>query len=197
MRIFVSLTEAVDASSQPSDIPRVYCDMDGVLADFHRGFLKAYPEISAADIDAFIRHKGWATIGKEHPRIFDTLPKLPDADRLMSDLLRLRDTDQIQLFILTAIPSELSVPTAADNKRDWIRRYYPSIPKSNVLVVRRSEKQDYAMDSTLSGGHPAILIDDFTKNIKEWEQAGGIGILHTSAQQTLPVLHKLLKSSAS
>jgi len=195
MRIFVSLTEAVEASSQPSNLQHVYCDMDGVLADFQRGFQKAYPQVSASEMNDFILSHGWSAIGREHPNLFQTLPKLPDADQLMTKLLRLRDTDQITLFILTAIPSELRVKDAANHKREWMRRHYPTIPMSNVLVVRRSEKQEYAMSSTLSGASPAILIDDFAKNIREWEQAGGLGILHTSAKQTLDTLDHMLTSS--
>ena len=37
----------------------------------------------------------------------------------------------------------------------------------------------------------AILIDDFASNIKRWEAAGGIGILHKNANDTIQQLKKL------
>ena len=36
-----------------------------------------------------------------------------------------------------------------------------------------------------------VLIDDRPKNIEAWEAAGGIGILHTSAADTIDQLKKL------
>ena len=51
----------------------------------------------------------------------------------------------------------------------------------------RAEKQKYAKKN----GVPNILIDDWKKNIVEWEAAGGIGILHKSASATIAQLKKL------
>ena len=36
-----------------------------------------------------------------------------------------------------------------------------------------------------------VLIDDRPKNIEAWENAGGIGILHTSAKETINKLKEL------
>jgi hypothetical protein len=36
-----------------------------------------------------------------------------------------------------------------------------------------------------------ILIDDMEQTIREWRNAGGIGILHTSAADTIKELKKL------
>ena len=37
----------------------------------------------------------------------------------------------------------------------------------------------------------SVLIDDRKKNIDAWENAGGIGILHTSAKETINALKEL------
>ena len=37
-----------------------------------------------------------------------------------------------------------------------------------------------------------ILIDDYPSNIRAWEKAGGIGILHTDAQSTIQQLQTIL-----
>ena len=36
-----------------------------------------------------------------------------------------------------------------------------------------------------------VLVDDHTKNIREWEEMGGIGIHHTSAERTIAKLKEL------
>ena len=51
----------------------------------------------------------------------------------------------------------------------------------------RSQKQKYAT----TNGKPNVLIDDYIKNIQEWESAGGIGIRHTNVSKTLAELKKL------
>jgi hypothetical protein len=50
----------------------------------------------------------------------------------------------------------------------------------------RADKQKYAT----TNGKPNILIDDYIKNIKEWENAGGIGIHHLSPTQTIAQLKR-------
>ena len=51
----------------------------------------------------------------------------------------------------------------------------------------RSQKQKYAM----SDGKPNVLIDDYIKNIKEWEAKGGIGVHHIDVASTMNKLKKL------
>ena len=53
--------------------------------------------------------------------------------------------------------------------------------------MKRAQKQSNATDK----GEPSVLIDDYIKNIKEWEQKGGIGIHHTSVSKTLKELSNL------
>ena len=44
-----------------------------------------------------------------------------------------------------------------------------------------------------SGGkrRPALLIDDFKRNVDQFKAAGGIGIHHTSASKTISELKRL------
>ena len=51
----------------------------------------------------------------------------------------------------------------------------------------RSQKQQYAT----TDGKPNILIDDYMKNINEWEKKGGIGIHHTDPRKTINELKRL------
>ena len=43
----------------------------------------------------------------------------------------------------------------------------------------------------MTDGTPNALIDDYMKNIKEWEAKGGIGIHHTNVSKTIAELKKL------
>ena len=59
-------------------------------------------------------------------------------------------------------------------KKAWLSKN--AKPTGKIHLVQRADKKKYAT----SNGKPNILIDDYIKNIKEWESAGGIGIHHTS-----------------
>lgn len=180
----------------PEAVPHVFCDMDGVVADFYTGLSRAM-KIPIQDVERFLQHEGWSAVERRVPNLFATLPVLSDASKLINGLVELRDDGRIRLSMLTAIPNEWAAqPTmrklSKKNKIDWMRQHFPSVPSSNVLVVLRAEKQRYASAQRAMHRPPAILIDDYTKNIREWNSAGGWGILHTSSVTSLQTLHKYL-----
>jgi hypothetical protein len=55
-------------------------------------------------------------------------------------------------------------------------------------LVKREAKKAFAKTKD---GRPNVLIDDYIKNIKEWESAGGMGIRHTNVSKTLAELKEL------
>jgi uncharacterized protein YbaR (Trm112 family) len=59
--------------------------------------------------------------------------------------------------------------------------------KSRIKLVKRVQKQAYA----IKDDKPNILIDDYMKNIKEWEARGGIGIHHKDVGKTINELKSL------
>ena len=65
---------------------------------------------------------------------------------------------------------------------EWVKENLT--PNTDVILVNKKDKQLYA-------GENKILIDDRTDNISDWKNAGGIGILHKTATQTINELKKL------
>ncbi len=94
-----------------------------------------------------------------------------------------------QPFILSALPTS-NRDWAEKGKLLWVGRHLKGMTKDRILLVSRKDKQKFAMNA---GQRPNILIDDNSKNIREWEAAGGIGILHhsTTVNQTIARLKKL------
>ena len=70
-------------------------------------------------------------------------------------------------------------------KKSWLSKN--AKPTGKIHLVQRADKQKYAM----TDGKPNILIDDYIKNIKEWENAGGIGVHHTSPTDTISQLKRI------
>jgi 5'(3')-deoxyribonucleotidase len=156
--------------------------------------MSAYPDLKTAkDIDKFLgRQSSWPRVHEEYPHFFRDLPACLDADELMRGLLKLERHGHIQLRILTASPKILIHTSVPDDKRTWIHRHYPDIPASHIHVVARKQKRDFARTHT---GTPSILIDDFVTNIREWADAGGIPIHHTSATTSLAALTRHIQVS--
>jgi hypothetical protein len=55
------------------------------------------------------------------------------------------------------------------------------LPGTQLILRSAKHKKDFAEPN-------AILIDDRKDNIDGWIDAGGIGILHTSAEETIEIL---------
>lgn len=74
---------------------------------------------------------------------------------------------------------------AAEEKRDWVRRHLGHETANTAVFVRDARnKAEYAQSGWL-------LIDDRTKAIDPWVEAGGIGILHKNANHTIAQLKEL------
>ena len=67
-----------------------------------------------------------------------------------------------------------TIMTAEDGKRQWAEEYL-NPPPSEVIITPARFKQKCAKTMET----PNILIDDREKSIRDWNAAGGIGILHT------------------
>ena len=83
-------------------------------------------------------------------------------------------------------PTPILVPNLA-NLHGWKKNIGLTDTTRIHLMTKRSHKQIYS----IINGVPNILIDDYEKNINEWKESGGTGILHTCATETIQLLHEL------
>ena len=112
--------------------------------------------------------------------------------RFWEDLPWMSDGKTLWNFIRPYKPDLLSAYTNRDSnckpgKLKWASKNL-GLGVNRVNLVMRSEKQAYAQTGYRS---PAILIDDFPKNIQQFRARGGIGIVHTTASKTITELKKL------
>lgn len=160
------------------DIGIIYCDMDGVLVDFLTGAEK----VLGHHFDAPYNDKKDKIARKakiaSHDNFWVDLPPMKDFKSLWKVI------DKYDAHILTAY-AEWD-PSSIEGKKLWVKKHL-NLPMDRFHAVRREEKQDYAKD----GDKKNILIDDYIKNIKEFDNADGIGIHHVSARVTLLKLREL------
>jgi len=150
---------------------KIYCDMDGVIVDFEEG----YKNLTGINIKG--NHvKGdtdfWQPITDAGVKFWARLKWMPDGKELWS-------------YIKQYNPELLSAPSREESskigKHVWVKN---NIPGVKLILKSAPRKQELAEPN-------AILIDDRADNIQQWKDAGGIGILHTSAQNTIQQLEKL------
>jgi len=155
MKELIELTEASN-----DDLPEIYCDLDEVLVNF----MQAADAAVGSSFVKYDKTERWNKIN-QIKGFWANLDWKPNAKRLHD-------------FIIRYNPHVLSAYTGRDatsktGKMKWVKKN-TGFKRGNIHLVLRSQKQKYATTNE----KPNILIDDYDKNIREWEAAGGIGILH-------------------
>ena len=169
----------------------IFCDMDGVLVDFDKGY-KDLTGLSTKQADAQGKSEFWKLFGKslKEKNISDksywaSLDWMPDGKQLWSYI------SPYNPYVLTAPSVNFDIPfeerykiennQSMQGKTEWVQR----LPNLRKLYFRSAQrKADFA-------GPNKILIDDRKDTIDSWNANGGIGILHTSAANTIKQLQDL------
>ena len=188
----------------------IYCDMDGVLVDFKDGAVslindtlasgevigksgqkalrKLYNTLgpewrarSREDLDRKpVRNLMFSLISENPGGFFASLPALDDG---INQLWPYLISTNRQVSLLTAgVPGRPEAPSADDGKKIWAMENLSPSPEE-VILRPAAEKSAYAT----SGATPNILIDDKPSTIQAWNDAGGIGILHSPGRSSLSI----------
>ena len=151
---------------------KIFCDMDGVLCDFDRRF-DQFAGIKPKEYESrFGTKKFWEIIDKVGAQYWSKMPWMPDGKELWSYISKYKP-------VLLSAPS--MDPSSRYGKHLWVNE---NLPGTKLILAKREKKRNYS-------GKNRILIDDRPDNINEWVYEGGIGILHTSTQQTINDLKEL------
>lgn len=149
---------------------KIYCDMDGVLVDFDKGYFK----LTGHKLDGEHRSDDhfWDPINAAGYDFWINLEWSNDGKRLWS-------------YIEKYKPELLSAPSRQNDSRiakhDWVKR---ELPGTHLILRSAKHKKDFACAN-------CILIDDRIDNIQGWRDAGGIGIHHVSTKHTIDQLKVL------
>ena len=149
---------------------KIYCDMDGVLVDFDKGYF----ELTGHQLDGEHRNDVgfWDPINKAGYDFWINLEWMNDGKRLWKYIEKYKPE-------LLSAPSREEVSRVA--KHDWV---YKELPGVHLILRSAKHKKDFATPTS-------ILIDDRLDNIQGWRDAGGIGIHHVSTKHTIDQLKVL------
>lgn len=159
-----------------NQLPQIYCDMDQVLVNFMGGANKALKSMGMKSFPEEEKDAKWEALCQV-PKFWENLDPMPGGLQLWRYI---RQYDPIIL----STPSK-RMDTCKPEKIEWIKKNLGNVQK--ILLVPRDQKQNYAM----TDNRPNLLIDDYEKNIKEWEAKGGMGVRHINTLSTISQLKKL------
>jgi hypothetical protein len=149
----------------------LYLDMDGVIADFNKEYIKHDP--AKADRtrfrDSVINH-----------RIFTKLDPMPDAFELLNHVAKLHHKGlHVEMLTSMGTHDPFQGASAKEQKLEWLAKH--NITYKPNFVCSKKEKAQYATPTS-------ILIDDSVGCISPFIAAGGHGILHVNASDTISIL---------
>jgi hypothetical protein len=154
-------------------IDKIYVDMDGVIANFNDAYkdrFKLYPHETRDRkefyglFETFIAEDG-----------FYKLDLMPDARKLLDFL----DVLNIPKEILSSTARVETHSIIAPQKARWLAAH--NIAYKQNFVPGKGHKYKYATPNS-------IIIDDTKSVIEDWNKAGGIGILHRNAEETINII---------
>jgi 5'(3')-deoxyribonucleotidase len=155
---------------------KLYVDMDGVLSDFDA----AFRSINGSSSDRVKFRKAVM-----ENKIFRDLNFMPDTEQLLNHLKTLKDID-IEILTSVGTYDPFVGQEVKNQKTKWLKErninYKPNFVRS------KAEKATYALNTSMSYKFPNILIDDSTGCIDPFNAAGGRGILHKTAAETITLL---------
>jgi len=127
---------------------KLFLDLDGTLARFNvPNALNRFEK----EIGFFLRLKPYKGVGA-------------------IDRLAMKES----VYVISASPN-----LSADiDKMKWVQKYLPNIPYHNIVICRVGENKASVIKRKLGFEitKECFLLDDYTKNLIEWEKAGGKGI---------------------
>lgn len=160
-------------------IPKIYLDLDGVFANLDKAMVRLLQCHHWRDITP---GKFWEAV-ETVPNFFYTLEVIEDSLPILYELSKHHTFDTLE--VLTAVPRQRPegyLATCVEDKVQWVQDVLKSEMKVNTIQGGVNKK-------VFAEKYPgAILVDDTLRNISAWEEAGGIGILHTDTQSTLEKL---------
>ena len=138
---------------------QLYIDFDGVILDT---MTKSYEELKKENIDRkdqdkvmeFFRNLDWKKLIEETEEINDSI----------NEIKKICDSKKFNVYILTHVNS-------TNEMIEKIKYLHKKLPLVTVVSVPKEIPKTEVVNPSA-----AILIDDYSGNIREWQKKLGIGI---------------------
>ena len=175
---------------------RIFCDLDGVLVDFDRGFIDLPKNTEKLTPKQYEKAHGkdaiWPMIDELGESFWENLQWMKDGRELW-DYLKRYDP------IILSSPSKH--PGCFTGKAKWVKRNLgidqdpvtdPANFTENTRFILANHKHQYVEPAKRLLKKEPVLVDDFDRKLEKWTKAGGIGIMHNDSTDSIRVLEELI-----
>ena len=156
---------------------KIFLDMDGVIVDFIASVNKMFNIKDFKEWESKKTSEKWNKISQKGKPFWSEMAWTKDGKKLWNYL---KGED---VTILSAHPKDKG--ESEEGKRSWLSKNIGSSYASNAIILLGIDKQKHA-----DKNH--ILIDDSERNIRQWKNKGGIGIVHKNTSSTIKQLEGLI-----
>jgi hypothetical protein len=153
----------------------LYCDLDDVLVDWQTNILSEIPDFWLLKIE-----ERFKILIEKGEKFWSDLPWTKDGEELWENIKIYKPI----ILSAGAIGKYQVHDFVRKGKIEWVKKNLST--DTEIIVCHRREKKNYSKIGN-------ILIDDNEKNINEWKDYGGIGILHTNSKKTIGDLNEIKK----
>lgn len=162
-------------------IRKIYLDMDGVIADF----VKGYKQLNNMEPREAEKNKKFDHFFDEFIAAgkFANLEMMPGAQQLISFLNHLYMNYSIPTEILSSTANQERFDEISRQKNIWLQKHCINF-KPNYVPGKRLKYKFATTDS--------VIIDDTLSVIEDWRKAGGIAIWHKDVTTTVAQLKMYL-----
>ncbi len=126
---------------------RIFVDMDGTLAKWHN-----------VESEEVLLEKGY----------YENLEPNKNLANAIKEFIKNGE----DIYILSSFLSNSNF--ALDEKKKWLEKYLPELSTEKQIFVKYGDSKTSYIPGGISKND--YLIDDYTKNLIPWKEAGGIGI---------------------
>lgn len=184
-------TYLLNESKEENGGIRLFCDMDGVLTDFDRGFKRLRANEDHLKPKEYEKKHGknsiWPLIDHRGIKFWKRLPWKKDGRELW---------DYIKRYTPIILSAPSKSPDSVKGKLYWLKL---NLGINEKNPAKKVEEWDGSQKVILTADKGAfakskndILIDDRRPNIDKWTEAGGTGILHNDSTDTIRILEEIL-----
>ena len=165
-------------------MPHLYLDMDGVQADFFGAWAAMHNVGNYKDIpDTETSINQLASSSPEEVyKFFRELKPLQGGGKIVEWLHQ----HKIPFTVLSAPLRGPYSKASVEAKKDWLDEFNPGATQNAIFT---QHKHKYA----LSNNEPNVLVDDYSKYLNAWSNAGGIAVKHEdgNTNHTIKELEKI------
>lgn len=175
---------------------RIFCDLDGVLVDFDRGFLDLPKNTERLTPKEYEKAHGkdaiWPLIDELGESFWANLQWMKDGRELW---------DYIKRYDPIILSSPSKNPECFTGKAIWVKQNLqidqdpvtdPADFTKDTRFILANHKHEYVGPAKNLLNKQPVLIDDFSRKLEKWTKAGGIGILHNDSTDTIRVLEEMI-----